>query len=127
MDIVFIQGLEVETIIGVNAWERNIRQTLVFDLEMGCDVASPAVNDDLSLALDYSAVSRRIVEFTAENHFLLIETLAHRLSDTLISEFRMPWLKLRLSKPGAIEGAVAAGVQVERGMLSSGYPPSTTS
>src|SRR5690606_26589448 len=35
MDKVFIEGLEIEALIGIYDWERRIRQTLVFDLAMG--------------------------------------------------------------------------------------------
>src|SRR5690606_30784501 len=42
MDIVFLRGLRVDTVIGVYGWERQIRQTLSLDLELGVDVAAAA-------------------------------------------------------------------------------------
>ena len=37
MDLVFIEQLEVITTIGVYDWEQQIKQKLVFDIEMGHD------------------------------------------------------------------------------------------
>ena len=33
MDIVFIRGLEVRAIIGVHEWERQVKQTVVLNLD----------------------------------------------------------------------------------------------
>ena len=38
MDIVYITGLRIDTVIGVYDWERTILQTLVIDVQMGTGV-----------------------------------------------------------------------------------------
>ena len=48
MDIVYITGLKAETIIGIHDWEREQRQTVLIDLELGCDTTRPARSDDIS-------------------------------------------------------------------------------
>ncbi len=115
MDTVFIEGLEVDTVIGVYDWEQGIRQCLRLDLQMGWDVPAPAGEDDLGLALDYAAVCQRIQSFAGQARFALVETFAERLAEQLLSEFGMPWLRLRVAKPGAVPAAVAVGVEIERG------------
>lgn len=115
MDIVYIKDLRVETVIGVYGWERQVRQTVVLDLEMACDVRAAAQSDDIADALDYKAVAKRVVAFTEENHFHLVETLAERLAETLRDEFRIPWLRLRVNKQGAVRGVRDVGVIIERG------------
>lgn len=115
MDIVFIEGLSVETTIGVFDWERKVKQQLIFDLEMAWDISAAAQADDLALTLDYKAVSERIVEHVKQTRFELLESLAQELADLLRSEFSITWLRLRLSKPGAVPQANNVGLLIERG------------
>ena len=115
MDKVFIEALEVDTVIGAYDWERDIRQCLRLDLQMGWDVAAPALNDDLSLALDYATVSERIQAFAEQSSFVLVETFAERLAQLLMQEFGIAWIRLKVSKPGAVAAAGSVGVEIERG------------
>ncbi len=115
VDTVFIEGLEVDTVIGAYDWEREIRQCLRLDLQMGWDTCRPALSDELTEALDYAAVSQRIEKFAAESCFILVETFAERLAQLLLSEFGMPWVRLKVSKPGAVATALFVGVEIERG------------
>lgn len=116
MDTVFIEGLEVDTVIGAYDWERTIRQCLRLDLWLGWDIRPAAAGDDLSRALDYAAVAARVQAFARETQFILVETFAERLAEVLMSEFQIPWLRLKLTKPGAVPAAIGGvGVEIERG------------
>ncbi len=115
LDKVFIEGLEVDTVIGVFDWERGIRQCLRLDLECAWDVRVPAGGDELAHALDYAALAARIQAFAGEARFLLVETFAERLAGVLMAEFGIPWLRLRVTKPGAVPAAAGVGVEIERG------------
>jgi 7,8-dihydroneopterin aldolase/epimerase/oxygenase len=115
MDTVFIEGLEIETVIGIYDWERRIRQPLRFDLEMAFDNTVPAASDDIADTLDYKAVSKRLVAFVSAAQFGLVETLAERCAEIIRQEFGVAWLRLTLRKPGAVRGASAVGVRIERG------------
>ena len=120
MDKVFIEGLEIEALIGIYDWERRIRQTLRFDLEMAFDNRVPAASDDIADTLDYKAVSKRLVEFVGQSDFGLVETLAERCAAIVTEEFGVQWLRLKLSKPGAVRGAQAVGVVIERSRPAGG-------
>ncbi len=115
MDKVFIEGLEIDALIGIYDWERRIRQTLRFDLEMAFDNRVPAARDDIALTLDYKAISKRLVDFVSQSGYGLVETLAEECARIVMQEFGVTWLRLKLSKPGAVRGAVAVGVIIERG------------
>ena len=117
MDRVFIEGLEVDTVIGAYDWERGIRQCLRLDLRFAWDNRPAAAGDDLTLALDYASVTARIQAFAEQAEFELVETFAERLAAVLMSEFQIPWLSLKLTKPGAIAAAAGVGVEIERGCL----------
>ncbi|WP_439857405.1 dihydroneopterin aldolase [Pseudomonas syringae] len=115
MDRVFIEGLEVDTVIGAYDWERGIRQCLRLDLSFAWDNRPAAAGDDLSKALDYASVSTRIQAFAEQAKFQLVETFAERLAEVLMGEFNIPWLRLKLTKPGAVAAAAGVGVEIERG------------
>lgn len=115
MDKIFLSGLEVETIIGIWDWERKIRQTVVIDLEMAADVAKAAETDSIEGTLNYKNVAKRLQSFVADSEFQLVETLAERIAGIVTDEFDVPWVKVRINKPGAIRGARDVGIEIIRG------------
>ena len=114
MDKVFIEGLEIHALIGIYDWERRIRQPLVFDLEMAFDNRRPATSDAIADTLDYKAISKRLIAFVSTSAYGLVETLAERCAQVVLQEFDVAHLRLKLSKPGAVRGARAVGVIIER-------------
>ncbi len=114
MDIVYIRELEIETVIGVFDWERERKQTVSIDLDLGCDIRTAARSDDLADALDYKAISHRVAKFVAASEFLLVEALAEAVAGIILAEFPVPWLRLRVGKPGAVTGSKDTGVIIER-------------
>ncbi|MDX1610456.1 MAG: dihydroneopterin aldolase [Halofilum sp. (in: g-proteobacteria)] len=115
MGIVFLRDLRVETIIGIFEWERTTRQVVAIDLEMAADVARAAASDSIDDALDYKSISKRLIDFVSSSSFQLVETLAEEIARIVREEFRVPWVRVTLSKPGAIRGARDVGVVIERG------------
>ena len=114
MDHVFIEGLELEAVIGIYDWERKIRQPLVLDLEMDFDNRVPAASDAIGDTLDYKAISDRIAQYVGQSQFGLVETLAERVAAIVIEEFGVSRVRLKLTKPSAIRGARGVGVRIER-------------
>lgn len=114
MDKVFIEGLEIEALIGIYDWERRIRQPLLFDVEMAFDNRVPAATDDINHTLDYKAVSKRLIAYVEASDFGLVETLAERCAAIILDEFDVSSVRLKLAKPGAVRGAKAVGVIIER-------------
>ena len=117
MDIVFIEDLRIDAVIGIYDWERRVRQTLSFDIEMAFDNTVPAAADDIALTLNYKDVSKRLIDYVSASSFGLVETLAERCAAIIREEFPVSWVRLKLSKPGAVRGAKAVGVRIERGRL----------
>lgn len=115
MDIVFLRGLRIETVIGIYDWEKEIKQPVILDLEMSADVAKAAAGDRIEDTLDYKAVSQRLKQFVGASRSELVETLAERCAEVVRNEFGVRWVRLRLDKIGAISGAEGVGVVIERG------------
>ena len=117
MDKVFIKGLHIQTTIGFFQWEKEIKQTLVIDLAMAWNTAAAAENDELDKTLDYAAISEALAEFCNNNPVDLIETLAERIASFIMQTYNVPWLNLKVCKPGAVHNADTVGVEIERGKI----------
>lgn len=115
MDIVFLKDLRIETVIGVYDWEREIKQTVVLDVEMSADVAKAAASDHIDDALDYKSVAKRLIDFVEQSEFQLVETMAERCAQIIREEFGVAWVRLTLNKVGAVSSARDVGVIIERG------------
>ena len=113
-DTIFIEGLTAHAIIGAWEWEKHFKRRLVFDIEMGTDVRAAAATDKLVDTVDYQAVSERIVEFTENSDFQLVETLIEELAQLVLSEFSAAWIKIKLRKIGALGTAQSVGISIYR-------------
>jgi len=114
MDIVFIEQLSVITTIGVYDWEQTIEQKLVFDIEMGWDNIAAAKSDDVNDCLSYADVSEAVISHVEGQRFALVERVAEEVAELLLSRFNSPWVRIKVSKPGAVARAANVGVIIER-------------
>jgi 7,8-dihydroneopterin aldolase/epimerase/oxygenase len=120
MDIVYVRGLEVKTVIGVYDWEREIKQPVSVDLDMACDISRAVETDDHADVLDYKQVCVRITELIETTDLKLLEAMAEAIARVVRQEFNVPWVRVRIGKPAAITGAKDVGVIIERGSKMPG-------
>jgi len=116
MDTIYLHGLTVDAVIGIWEWERRIKQKVVIDIDMDADIRKAAASDAVEDTLNYKAVAKRIVELAETSGFQLVETLAERIAELVRNEFGVPWVRVRVNKPGAIRGSRDVGVVIERGV-----------
>jgi dihydroneopterin aldolase len=114
MDKIFIHALKAEAIIGIYDWERQVRQTVLIDLEFAADVRKAALTDSIDDTLNYKRVAKRILAFVESSQFHLVETLAEHVAMLVLDEFGISWVRIILSKPGAVRSSRDVGVSVER-------------
>ena len=114
MDKLRVAGLEVSAVIGIHAWERNVRQRLSIDLEFETDAARTALSDDIADAHDYGAITREVVTFVERSGFRLIETLAQRIAMRLLDRFPLSRVKVVVHKPSAVTNARDTSIEIER-------------
>ncbi len=115
MDIIYLHDLKIDAVIGIFEWERRVRQTITLDLDMAADIRKAAASDSIADTLDYKAVSKRLIDFVGHSEFHLVETIAERVADIVLTEFNVAWLRVRVNKKGAVRGAMDVGVIIERG------------
>ena len=115
MDIVYLHGLRLETIIGIWEWERQVKQTVIVDLDLGTDVSSAGRSDAIEDTVDYKSVAKRLAKLAEENNFFLVEALAENISEILIADYGIEWVRIRVNKQGALSDVRDVGVIIERG------------
>ena len=115
MDKIFVQGLEVDCVIGVWDWERRIKQRLIIDLEMAWDISDAARSDALQDTLSYKDVAKQVSAYVIDTKANLVERLAEGIATLLREQFEVAWCKVRINKRGAVTGARDVGVEIERG------------
>jgi dihydroneopterin aldolase len=99
--IVEISGLEVFAHHGVLPDEKRHGQPFLFDLRLRCASAEAARSDDLSHAVDYSAVCDRVAELAQGGPYDLLERLADLIARALLEEFPVTSVWVRVRKPQA--------------------------
>ena len=114
MDKIFIHALKTETIIGIFDWERQVRQTVIVDIEIGADIRRAALTDSIDDTLNHIRVAKRVLAFVEGSQFHLVETLAEHLAMLILEEFGVAWVGIVLSKPGAVRSSRDVGVALER-------------
>jgi dihydroneopterin aldolase len=122
MDIIYLHDLKVDCIIGIWEWERRTTQTLTIHLDMAVDVRRAASSDNIHDTLNYKAVSKSVIAFVGASQFQLVETLTEKIAELILDEFKVPWVRVKLNKKGAVRGATDVGVILERGARPPGLP-----
>lgn len=114
-DSIFIEGLKVNTIIGVHAWEKCQAQPLLFDIELFTTIISAAQTDQLADTVDYAKVSQDIIKLAQQESFELIETLAEQVCQHILQHYMgVQAIQLKLAKPHAVAEAKQVGVKIWR-------------
>lgn len=114
MDKIFIHALKTEAIVGIFEWERQVKQTVLMDLELSADIRKAALSDSIDDTVNYKRVAKRVLAFVAASQFHLVETLAEHVAMLMLEEFGVAWVGISLSKPGAIRNSRDVGVVLER-------------
>jgi len=114
MDKIFIHALKTEAIIGIFDWERQVKQTVIIDIEISADIRKAALSDSIGDTLNYKKVAKRVLAFVEGSQFHLVETLAEHVAMLLLEDFGIAWVRISLSKPGAIRSSRDVGVLLER-------------
>lgn len=114
MDKIFIHALKTEAIVGIFDWERQVKQAVLIDIEFSADIRKAALSDSIDDTLNYKRVAKRVLAFVEESSFHLVETLAERIAMLILEDFGVAWVRISLSKPGAIRSSRDVGVVLER-------------
>lgn len=114
MDLIFIEGLTGQTVIGIHDSELHRPQPLVIDVHAGLPRSRACDTDEIRDTIDYGVVRERLLRLMAEHQIKLLEAFAEAIADILIGEFGAGWVRVKVVKPQKFEDVAAVGVQIER-------------
>lgn len=133
MDIVYIEGLTGQTVIGIDKSELHDAQTVRMSLMIGTPSLRACTTDHIDDTINYAAVREAIHALLASHRVQLLEALAERIAQMVIAEFGAHWVKITLAKPAKFDDVDAVGVVIERrrawsatpglGWIGRGYVP----
>ena len=114
MDIVFINQLRLNTIIGIHDWEREHEQAIILDIEIGCSIKSATDSDNIKDCIDYFSVCERMKTLAKQHQYQLVESFVEEVSRIILQEFMARRVRVTLNKPDAVAEANGVGVMIER-------------
>jgi dihydroneopterin aldolase len=100
-DRIALRGLQVRGHHGVFDHERRDGQDFVVDVTAWLDLAAAAASDALADTLDYGALARRVAAVVGGPPADLIETVAGRVADEVLTDTRVTAVEVTLHKPQA--------------------------
>jgi len=115
MDRIFLSEMKIDTTVGIWEWEKRIKQQVIIDIEMSADIKKAAATDQIEDTLNYKAVAKSVRKLVEESSFQLVETMAEKISELVIGEHNVSWVRVKVNKPGAIRGSKGVGIIIERG------------
>ena len=118
MDRIFLSEMKIDTTVGIWEWEKRIKQQVIIDIEMSADIKKAAATDQIEDTLNYKAVAKSVRKLVEESSFQLVETMAEKISELVIGEHNVSWVRVKVNKPGAIRGSKGVGIIIERGEMS---------
>ncbi|TDF38386.1 dihydroneopterin aldolase [Alteromonadaceae bacterium M269] len=114
MDSISIQGLSVQTVIGVYDWERVESRELLIDVVFSCDLQQASETDDVLHTIDYAEVADCIQRVASESQFQLLEALAGALFKALFKRFPASHIVLTIHKPNILPDAKDVAITMKR-------------
>jgi 7,8-dihydroneopterin aldolase/epimerase/oxygenase len=114
MDLIFIEGLRADTVIGINTDELHDPQPLLIDLYAGVPRARACDSDRIGDTIDYGVVHTRLHRLLREHKTQLLEAFAEAIADILIDEFGAHWVRVKVVKPRKYDDVDGVGVMIER-------------
>ena len=114
MDKVIIKDLLARGVIGVNDWEREIRQDILINIEVFTDTRRAAETDNIEDCVSYSDLARKVLAHAESAARFTVEALANDLAKICLAEKGVQHVMVRVEKPGAVRFAKSVGVEIER-------------
>ncbi len=120
-DVIAIEGLQVDCVVGVHPHERNRVQPLRIDVELSLDTRRAGADERLAETVDYAAVASQIAFLLRTCRFHLLETAARVLTRFLLAppapgerRARILHANLCLTKPYALAGHGVPSLRIRR-------------
>jgi 2-amino-4-hydroxy-6-hydroxymethyldihydropteridine diphosphokinase len=113
-DEIHIKDLLLRGIVGINKEEQTKKQDILFNITLFADTSAAGRSDDISDAVNYRTLTKRIIRMVEASSFFLVERLAAEVAVLCLVDPRVEAVRVRVEKPGALRFARSVGVEIER-------------
>jgi len=108
-----LSGIKISPRIGVTPEERSAPQECRADIIISGDWSDAAAADDLSRSIDYCLVVEKVRAVAASREYALLETLAYAIIKSVLADFPIWNVNVRIRKRPAILRDLLDFVEVE--------------
>ncbi|MEM9865255.1 MAG: dihydroneopterin aldolase [Myxococcota bacterium] len=120
-DVVRVEGLKVDCVVGLYPHERNASQPLEVDLALHLDTSAAAREENVRQTIDYAATSAQLVFLLRSCRFRLLETAAETLARYLLApasegeqRAQPTAVDITLRKPDALRAFATPSLSISR-------------
>ena len=113
-DFIHIRDLLLRGVIGINDWEREVRQDILINLTLTVDLSEAAASDDIEDTANYRTLTKRVIEHVESQEPFTVEKLASDLARLCLEDPMVQKARVKVEKPGALRFAQSVGVEIER-------------
>ncbi len=114
LDKIFIRDLLCRCIVGIYPDERENKQDVIINIEMGCDLSVAAASDNIDDTVNYKSVKKEIIALVENSGFLLIERMAGEIASLCLAHEGVRQVRVTVDKPGALRFARSVAVEIVR-------------
>jgi FolB domain-containing protein len=114
MDKITIKNIHARGIIGIHDWEREKAQDILINIDLFTANRNPATPDDIKECVDYSAVTKKVLELAEKAKRFTVEALAEDIAQLCLEDKKVLKTTVRVEKPGAVRFTKSVGVEIER-------------
>lgn len=108
---ILIHGLTFEMSIGIHDFEKQSKQRVIVDVDIG---VSNTPSQSLEDTVDYEALSNAIQDKATSQHYDLVETLVEEIAAICLADKNALNVKVRLAKPDIIANTAFVGTEIFR-------------
>lgn len=113
-DRILIRDLLVRGVVGVNEWERRVRQDILINIDLYADLAPAGSSDDIDQTVNYKDISKAVIELVEESRRFTVEALAADIAAICLGFPQTTSVRVQVEKPGALRFARSVGVEIQR-------------
>ncbi|KAJ1664507.1 trifunctional dihydropteroate synthetase [Coemansia sp. RSA 1813] len=117
-DHIIVKRLSLNTIIGINRWERHYKQVVNIDLTLCCKkLPIPEDNSKLNKVpryRNYRTVIDAVSELVEQSSYRTVEALVTSVARAAVKTCKVPKVIVRVEKPSALTFAAYTGAEITR-------------
>lgn len=111
--VITIDKLRLRTFIGFNDEEKIKQQDIVVNVELHYCATKAAESDQVSDALDYKIITKRIIQLVEEGRFLLLERLVREILQICAANSLTTFARVSVEKPHALRFADSVSLTMQ--------------